>query len=96
MSTFSQMPVRDPSGAHSPHACREGRAQVEHDVDTVFQSEVPAMTSWRFGPAEGARILQPAIYLTGGGRHGGLLKQLKTWISGLGLSRSYRGRRTRC
>ena len=41
------------------------------------------MTSWRFGPAEGARILQPAIYLTGGGRHGGSLKQLKTWVSGL-------------
>ena len=30
-----------------------GPAQVERDVDTVYQSEAPAMTKWRFGPEEG-------------------------------------------
>ena len=82
MSTFSQMSY-GPEWRTLASRVPGGPAQVEQDVDTVFQSEVPAMTSWRFGPAEGARILQPAIYLTGGGRHGGSLKQLKTWVSGL-------------
>jgi 3-oxoadipate enol-lactonase len=47
-----------------------GPAQVEKDVDTMFLTESPSMAVWRFGAAEGARIKQPIIYLTGGQRHG--------------------------
>jgi 3-oxoadipate enol-lactonase len=47
-----------------------GPAQVEKDVDTMFLTESPSMAIWRFGAAEGARITQPIIYLTGGTRHG--------------------------
>jgi 3-oxoadipate enol-lactonase len=57
-----------------------GPAQVEADVDTVFQSEAPSMVKWGFGEAEAQRIRQPIIYVTGGGRHGGSLKQLSVWI----------------
>jgi pimeloyl-ACP methyl ester carboxylesterase len=57
-----------------------GAAQVEQDVDTVFQSEAPSMVKWGFGEAEARRITQPIIYVTGGGRHGGSLKQLSVWI----------------
>lgn len=60
-----------------------GPAQVEKDVDTVFQSEAPAMTKWRFGAEEGARITQPTIYLTGGGRHGASRERLQMWIKGM-------------
>jgi 3-oxoadipate enol-lactonase len=60
-----------------------GPAQVEKDVDTVFQSEAPAMTKWRFGPEEGARITQPIIYLTGGGRHGASRERMQMWIKGM-------------
>jgi pimeloyl-ACP methyl ester carboxylesterase len=79
MATFSQMSY----GADwRTLAARVpgGPAQVEKDVDTVFQSEAPSMVKWGFGAAEGARITQPIIYVTGGGRHGGSLKQLSTWI----------------
>ena len=47
-----------------------GPEQVEKDVDTMFLTESPSMAEWRFGAAEGARIKQPIIYLTGGQRHG--------------------------
>jgi pimeloyl-ACP methyl ester carboxylesterase len=57
-----------------------GPAQVEMDVDTVFRSEAPSMVKWGFGEAEAKRITQPIIYVTGGGRHGGSLKQLSVWI----------------
>lgn len=57
-----------------------GPAQVEADVDTVFRSESPAMTSWRFGPEEAARITQPIIYLTGGGRHGASRERMQMWM----------------
>jgi len=60
-----------------------GPPQVEKDVDTVFQSEAPAMTKWRFGPEEGARITQPIIYLTGGGRHGASRERMQMWIKGM-------------
>lgn len=60
-----------------------GPPQVEKDVDTVFQSEAPAMTKWRFGAEEGARITQPTIYLTGGGRHGASRERLQMWIKGM-------------
>jgi len=60
-----------------------GPPQVEKDVDTVFQSEAPAMTKWRFGAEEGARVTQPTIYLTGGGRHGASRERLQMWITGM-------------
>jgi len=60
-----------------------GPAQVDRDVDTVFQSEAPAMTKWRFGPEEAARLTQPMIYLTGGGRHGASRERMQMWIAGM-------------
>lgn len=60
-----------------------GPAQVEADTDTVFRSESQSMGSWRFGPEEGARITQPTIYLTGGGRHGASRERLQMWIKGM-------------
>jgi pimeloyl-ACP methyl ester carboxylesterase len=60
-----------------------GPEQVERDVDTVFRSEAQSMGSWRFGPEEGARIKQPIIYLTGGGRHGASRERLQMWIPGM-------------
>ena len=41
------------------------------------------MAKWRFGPEEGARITQPIIYLTGGGRHGASRERLQMWIKGM-------------
>ncbi len=41
------------------------------------------MTKSRFGPEEGARITQPAIYLTGGGRHGASRERMQLWIKGM-------------
>lgn len=79
MSTFSQMSYGTEwrtLAARVPG----GPAQVEKDADTVFQSEAPSMVKWPFTAAEGARITQPIIYVTGGGRHGGSLKQLSMWI----------------
>jgi pimeloyl-ACP methyl ester carboxylesterase len=60
-----------------------GPAQVEADADTVFRSEAQSMGSWRFGAEEGARIQQPIIYLTGGGRHGASRERLQMWIPGM-------------
>jgi pimeloyl-ACP methyl ester carboxylesterase len=82
MATFSQMSY-GPEWRTLAARVPGGPDQVFADTDTVFQSEVPAMTSWRFGAAEGARIPQPITYMTGGGPHGGSLKQLQGWITGL-------------
>jgi 3-oxoadipate enol-lactonase len=60
-----------------------GPDQVMRDVDTVFTTEVQAMTKWVFGAAQGAKVTQPIIYLTGGGGHGSSLTQLKQWIPGI-------------
>jgi pimeloyl-ACP methyl ester carboxylesterase len=79
MATFSQMSYGTEwrtLAARVPG----GPAQVEKDVDTVFQSEAPSMVKWGFGAAEAARIKQPIVYVTGGGRHGSSLKQLSAWI----------------
>jgi len=81
MATFSQMSY-GPEWRTLASRVPGGPSQVERDVDTVFQSEAPSMTSWRFGPAEGARITQPVIYLTGGTRHGSSREQLQMWIKG--------------
>lgn len=79
MATFSQMSY-GPDWRTLASRVPGGPAQVERDVDTVFQSEAPSMVKWGFGAAEASRITQPIIYVTGGGRHGGSLKQLQTWI----------------
>ncbi len=79
MATFSQMSYGAEWRALAARV-PGGPAQVEKDVDTVFQSEAPSMVKWAFGEAEAARITQPIIYVTGGGRHGGSLKQLSTWL----------------
>lgn len=79
MATFSQMSY-GPDWRTLASRVPGGPAQVERDVDTVFQSEAPSMVKWGFGAAEASRIAQPIIYITGGGRHGGSLKQLRTWI----------------
>ena len=79
MATFSQMSY-GPEWRTLAARVPGGPAQVERDVDTVFRSEAPSMVEWGFGQAEAARITQPIIYVTGGGRHGGSLKQLRAWI----------------
>ena len=79
MATFSQMSY-GPEWRTLAARVPGGPAQVERDVDTVFQSEAPSMVKWGFGPLQAARITQPIVYVTGGGRHGGSLKQLSSWI----------------
>jgi pimeloyl-ACP methyl ester carboxylesterase len=79
MATFSQMSY-GPEWRTLAARVPGGPAQVERDVDTVFQSEAPAMTKWGFDAAQAARITQPIVYVTGGGAHGGSLKQLRVWI----------------
>lgn len=57
-----------------------GPDQVMADVDTVYTTEVPAMTSWTFGQAEADRIKQPITYITGGGPHGNTRTSFKQWM----------------
>jgi pimeloyl-ACP methyl ester carboxylesterase len=42
-----------------------GPEQAENDVATVFESEIPSIVDWRFGPEEAAKIQQPVLYLLG-------------------------------
>jgi pimeloyl-ACP methyl ester carboxylesterase len=79
MSTFSQMSYGTDWRALATRV-PGGPEQVLSDVDTVFQTEVPAMTTWRFMQEEAARITAPIIYITGGGAHGGSLAQFRQWI----------------
>jgi hypothetical protein len=60
-----------------------GPAQVMADVDTVYTTEVPAMTQWVFNADTAKRITQPIVYVTGGGPHGGSWTQLEQWIPGI-------------
>lgn len=46
-----------------------GVAQSERDVGTFFETDLPALLNWRFGPAEAGRIGQPVLYV--GGSHSG-------------------------
>ena len=39
--------------------------QAAADVDTFFQTELPALMDWRFGAAEAARVTQPALVVLG-------------------------------
>jgi pimeloyl-ACP methyl ester carboxylesterase len=82
MSTFSQMSY-GPEWRTLAARVPGGPAQVERDVDTVFQSEVPAMVGWGFDAPQAAKITQPIVYVTGGGGHGASLKQLQVWIKGI-------------
>jgi pimeloyl-ACP methyl ester carboxylesterase len=45
-----------PSGAYDLAAA---------DADTFFATELPALGEWKFGPAEAARITQPALLVRG-------------------------------
>ncbi len=42
-------------------------AQMERDCETFFETDVPALMSWDFGPREAGRIRQPALHVAGGG-----------------------------
>ena len=57
-----------------------GPEQVIRDVDTVFQTETPAMLQWGFGEAQASGIDQPILYIAGGSGHGASLPQLQEWI----------------
>jgi pimeloyl-ACP methyl ester carboxylesterase len=39
--------------------------QAVADVDTFFQTELPALIEWEFSPAEAARVTQPALLVLG-------------------------------
>ena len=41
-------------------------AQMERDCATFFETDVPALGSWAFGPREAGRIRQPALCVAGG------------------------------
>jgi pimeloyl-ACP methyl ester carboxylesterase len=41
-------------------------AQMERDCTTFFETDVPALASWTFGPREAGLIRQPALYVAGG------------------------------
>jgi pimeloyl-ACP methyl ester carboxylesterase len=43
--------------------------QAVRDADTFFGQELPAVRQWTFGPAEAARIKQPALLVMGGRSH---------------------------
>ena len=42
-----------------------GIEQTERDVATLFESELPSIAEWRFGPDNAARITQPVFFLLG-------------------------------
>jgi len=60
-----------------------GPAQVMNDVDTVFQTETPAMVNWGFGEADAKRITAPMLFVTGRNGASGALNSLRTWIEPL-------------
>ncbi|HKA69085.1 MAG TPA: alpha/beta hydrolase [Actinomycetes bacterium] len=43
----------------------DGAAQVEHDADTFFATDLPALLDWRFSSQDARRITQPVLYLGG-------------------------------
>ncbi len=40
-------------------------AQMKHDAATFFDTDVPALLDWEFGPEEAARIECPVLYIGG-------------------------------
>lgn len=61
----------------------DGPQQVMNDVDTVFQTETPAMVNWGFGEADAQRISAPILFVTGRNGASGALNSLRTWIEPL-------------
>jgi pimeloyl-ACP methyl ester carboxylesterase len=79
MNTFSQMSYGEDWRTLALRV-PGGPDQVMADVDTVYTTEVPAMTGWTFGQAQADRIKQPITYITGGGGHGASRTQFKQWM----------------
>lgn len=42
-----------------------GVQQLEKDAGVLFDSDLPALQAWRFGPAEAAAVTHPALMLSG-------------------------------
>jgi pimeloyl-ACP methyl ester carboxylesterase len=42
-----------------------GPEQAAQDISTLFESDLPSIEDWRFGPDEAARIHQPVFFLVG-------------------------------
>jgi pimeloyl-ACP methyl ester carboxylesterase len=42
-----------------------GVAQLQHDAETFFAIDIPALMAWRFGPDDAQRITQPVLYVGG-------------------------------
>lgn len=40
-------------------------AQIERDTATFFDTDIPALLSWRFGPADARRITCPVLHIGG-------------------------------
>jgi pimeloyl-ACP methyl ester carboxylesterase len=60
-----------------------GVAQSERDVGTFFETDLPALLDWRFGPIEAGRIDKPVVYV-GGSRSGPWFDEVRdlimTWL----------------
>ncbi len=72
-----------------------GPDQVMRDVDTVYTTEVPAMTGWVFGAAQAAKITQPIVYVTAAVRTAARSPKSKCGFPASNRS-SCRTSRTRC
>jgi 3-oxoadipate enol-lactonase len=42
-----------------------GLDQAENDAATMFESDLPSVQAWEFGPEEAAQISQPVLYVLG-------------------------------
>jgi pimeloyl-ACP methyl ester carboxylesterase len=42
-----------------------GVAQIQHDADTFFATDIPALMAWRYGPDDAQGITQPVLYIGG-------------------------------
>jgi Predicted hydrolases or acyltransferases (alpha/beta hydrolase superfamily) len=56
-----------------------GVAQAERDVATLFESDLPALMSWRFGAADAGRYAGPVLHV-GGTASGPLLGEIRALI----------------
>jgi pimeloyl-ACP methyl ester carboxylesterase len=56
-------------------------AQMRRDVATFFDTDLPALLSWRFGPDDAARIGCPVLYI-GGSESGPWFAEVHELISG--------------
>jgi hypothetical protein len=60
MARFARVEVRDIE-LHVPDAV----ASVEHDANTFFATDLPALLAWRIGAEDARRITQPVLYVGG-------------------------------